>query len=304
MILAARDAVGMRSAYAVWDAHTERPSMILTRLREAAAGWSEDEAAQKGAALAYYALFSFTPLLVLAVAILGAVYSEADARSQVIAQIKGFAGDEAAEGVRVMLDNAQMTPSFTGMSLVGAASLLFGASGLFTSLRSSLHKIWRIKAEEDGLVWGIVKTYLLASLMVAVACIFVLVTLLVSALIPAITPLLKQALPALPYTGPAVDLCVSVLLLTLLFAFTFRILSDRTLSYWQVLFGAFVSAVLFAVGKMAIGFYLSYVNLASAYGAAGSVVVFLAWVYYSAQILFFGAEVVRAGLPKPATAPA
>jgi membrane protein len=279
--------------------------MIFTRLIQAASGWAEDQAAQKGAALAYYALFSFTPLLILAVALLGMAYSEAEARGQVIAQVETVAGVEAAQGAQQLLDNAQAPRPLGRMTLIGAASLLFGASGMFTSLRSSLHSIWRINvSSHDGLVWGIIKTYLLASLMTVVVCIFILASLAVSALVPQILPLLQQAFPSIPYAGLVADLGASALLLTILFTFTFRILSDRTLSYWQVAYGAFVTAVLFTLGKMAIGLYLGFAKLESAYGAAGSVVVFLAWVYYSAQIVFFGAEVVRAGLPRPSGADA
>ncbi|MGL4550251.1 MAG: YihY/virulence factor BrkB family protein [Gemmataceae bacterium] len=270
--------------------------MIISRLRRAAGGWSEDGASQMGAALAYYTLFSLAPLLVLAVALIGVFYGERRAKEELIAEVQKLIDKESADAVRTLLDNFKGS-SVTGASAVGLASLLFGATGLFTSLRGSLHRIWRIDERDDGMVWGLVKTYGLALLMVIVSCAFLLLLLLASAFLPLVTEKLKARFPAGPYTGPAVDLGVSVLFLTALFGFTFRILSDRRLTYRQVGLGALVSAVLFALGKIALGYYFATVNLASAYGAAGSVVVFLAWVYYSAQIVFYGAEVVRFGLP-------
>jgi membrane protein len=249
-----------------------------------------------GAALAYYALFSLAPLLVLAVAFIGVVYGEQRAKEELIAQVEQQIDRESADAVRILLDNFKGS-SVTNASLIGIATLLFGATGLFTSLRASLHRIWRIPSQEEGLIWSLTKTYSLAVLMVIVSCVFLLLLLLASAVLPLLTAKLIERFPAGPYTAPVVDLGVSTLGMTLLFAFTFRILSDRRLSYWQVSYGAFLSAVLFTVGKIALGYYFATVNLASAYGAAGSIVVFLAWVYYSAQIVFFGAEVIRFGLP-------
>jgi membrane protein len=267
---------------------------MLSRFRDAAVGFSEDNAFQMGAALAYYALFSLAPLLLLAIAILGTVYGEKKARSEVVEQLRGLVDKRAADAANSVLEGTEHTPSLASMSVVCVASLLFGASGLFISLRSSLHRIWRIEAhKQEGLVWGLVKDYLLATIMVAVVCAFVLLMMLSGALTHRLV-----RLPSLSYAGPGVDLVASTLLLTVLFTVTFHVLSDYQLGVGQVWFGAMVSAVLFSLGKIVIGLYLGYVDLASAYGAFGSVVVFLAWVYYSAQILFFGAEVVGAGLPE------
>jgi membrane protein len=270
--------------------------MIIGRLRQAAAGWSEDGASQMGAALAYYTLFSLAPLLVLAIALIGVVWGEERAKKELIEEVEKLIDKESGDAVRTLLENFKGS-SVTGASAVGLATLIFGATGLFTSLRDSLHRIWRIDSKDDGLLWSLFKTYGLALLMVVMSCVFLLLLLLASAFMPVLTAKLKERFPTLPYVSPGADFAVSVLFLTLLFAFTFRILSDRRLSYWQVSFGAFVSAVLFTLGKIALGYYFATVNLASAYGAAGSVVVFLAWVYYSAQIVFYGAEVVRFGLP-------
>jgi membrane protein len=261
-------------------------------------GWGEDRASEMGAALAYYVLFSMAPLLVLTIAVVSAVYGPDQARERVVAEVEHRIDRQTADAVRTVLDNVKSGTNLTGVSAIGLATLLFGASGMFTSLRSSLQRIWRFPSTQDSFVWGLVKTYVIALLMVLVACVFVLVLVAVSTAMPLVTRQLYDTMPGLASAGPWIDLGVSTLLLTLMFTFTFRILSDRRLSYPQVLSGAFVSAALFAVGKIALGYYFATVAVGSAYGAAGSLVVFLAWVYYSSQIVFYGAEVIRFGLPQ------
>jgi membrane protein len=273
--------------------------MILSRLKAAANGWSEDQAGEMGAALAYYALFSLTPLLVLAIAVIGFLTGEADARKHILNQISGFIDEQSAEGARTMLESFTDARGRAATSLVGIASLLFGATGMFNSLRKSLWRIWRLPPPPDGLIAGWIRTYLLAFLMVFVSCTFLILTLLVISLSPLVSRHWESFFPSVPWSGPAIDFGGSTLLVMLLLAFTFRFLSDGRLRYAQVFSGAFVSAMLFSAGKVLLGRYFAYANLASAYGAAGSLVVFLAWVYYLAQILFFGAEVIRFGLPSP-----
>lgn len=273
--------------------------MIVRRLLAAGRGWSEDQAAQMGAALAYYTLFSLTPLLVLVMAVVGAVIGEGPTRAQVIGQVRGFIDADSAVAVEAMLDNFRTTPAQAATSIVGLLSLCFGATGIFTSLRASLHRIWRLPDAGDGVFTGLVKTYLTALLMIFVSCLFLLALIGVGTVTPIFYVWWATLLPDFPWTGPLLDFAVSTLLLTLLFAFTYRFLSDGRIAYRHLWSGALVSGALFTAGKMGIGLYLAYANLASAYGAAGSVVVFLAWVYYSAQIVFFGAEVIRFGLPAP-----
>jgi membrane protein len=276
--------------------------MLIGRLRRAGLGFAEDQATQMGAALAYYTLFSLAPLLVLGIAVLAMVLGEEGSREQVVSNVEQYTNRDIAEAVRLMLENFRPTKLQVGVwtSVVGALSLVFGASGMFTSLRSSLHRIWRLPPGSEGVVAGFVKTYLLGVVMVFVSCGFILALLLVNMGIHILAPLWAEWIPAEPWVPPVAGVALSVLVLTLLFLFTYRFLSDGKLPYRQLWFGAFVAALLFSVGKLAIGAYLGYVGLASAFGAAGSVVVFLAWVYYSAQIIFFGAEVIRAGMQPPA----
>jgi membrane protein len=271
---------------------------MFRRLKKAGQGFADDQAAQMGAALAYFTLFSLAPLLILGIAIVALIVGEAESKDHVVANVRAYVNDDIAEAVRLMLDNFHPTRLQVGVwtSVVGVVSLVFGATGMFTSLRSSLHRIWRLPTANDGFIRGYVKTYLLALLMIFVSVTFIVLLLLTTSAMPLLAIAWAEQFPDIPWSGPIVGLIASLILLTLLFVFTFRFMSDGKLRYRQLWGGAFVSAVLFSVGKVAIGTYLAYVGLASAFGAAGSVVVFLAWVYYSAQILFFGAEVIAAGM--------
>jgi membrane protein len=275
---------------------------MIARLRAAGVGWAEDQASQMGAALAYYTLFSLTPLLILAMAVLGMLMDQEQSRAYVLDHIRELHPD-SAETVAVMLDGFQSAKGGAGVSLVGVASLLFGATGMFNSLRTSLSRVWRLKGDKDGLVTGFVKSYLIALLMVLVSCTFVVVLLLASTAMPLLERLWKDHVSNVPWSERVALHAASLLCMTLLFLFTYRFMSDGRLPYRRLWFGALVTAVLFSLGKVAITQYLWYIGLRSAYGAAGSVVVFLAWVYYSAQILFFGAEVIRAGLPPAKAGP-
>jgi membrane protein len=272
---------------------------MIARLKAAAVGFAEDQAGQMGAALAYYTLFSLTPLLIVALAVLGMLMDQAQARANVLENLARF-NPESAEAVGVMLDSFHNARGRAGFSVVGLASLLFGATGMFTSLRGSLCRVWRLSDPSEGVITGFAKTYLLALLMILVSCAFLVSLLLVSASLPAFQLLWEESVSRLPWSQEAALFAASTLCLTLLFLFTYRFLSDGRLPYGRLWLGSFVTAILFGVGKVVITQYLRYADFQSAFGTAGSVVVFLAWVYYSAQILFYGAEVIRAGLPSPA----
>jgi membrane protein len=265
----------------------------LGTLKTAIYNWIDDGASAMGAALAYYALFSLTPILIIAIAVAGTVYGEDSSRNRVLEQVREFTGEESAYAVGTMLDNFHRSEGGLGAWLVGIFSLWFGATGIFTQLRTSLNHIWRVESPAESVLVGLVKTYLLAVLMVLASCIFLLVLLMISTVLPLVWHWESHWLPKISWVGPVGDFAISTVVLTVFFAFLFRFMSDGRVRYRHVWGGAFTSAFLFSVGKLGIGYYISYVGLASAYGAAGSLVVFLVWVYYSAQILLFGAEVVR-----------
>lgn len=260
--------------------------------------WVEDSASQMGAALAYYSLFSLAPLLIIAIAVAGFVFGETEARSRVVSRIGDFVGPDSAAVVQTMLENFQHPPDGPWAPVIGLASLWYGAISVFTVLRSSLNRIWRVQAANQRVVVGLLKDYLLAFLMVLVSSIFVLALLTASTFLAILGHWWSTWLPGNAWAIPLTDFALSSFLIGILFAITYRFMSDGQVYYRHVWGGAAVAAMLFTVGKMAIAFYLGHSLLASAYGAAGSLVVFLVWVYYSAQIFFFGAEIIRVRLGK------
>jgi membrane protein len=181
--------------------------------------------------------------------------------------------------------------------VIGIVALVYGSLGVFTQMHSSLHRIWRLPPPPtQGIIARVIKTNLIAFLMVQVTCIFVLLLLSTTTVLTLLVNWWSKVGPGDGWTWHVGDFLLSTLLITVLIAFTFRFMSDGRINYRHVWGGALVSALLFNVGKMLIGYYLARVHMGSAFGAAGSLVVFLTWVYYSAHSFFFGAEVVRARL--------
>lgn len=258
-------------------------------LRETFVEWSEDRAPRLGAALAYYTLFSLAPVLVIATGLAGLVFDPQDVERHVFDQATGLVGPRGAEAVRAMLASATADPS-GGLvaAILGFAALILGATGAFAELQDALNTIWNVKPRPGRGLLGIVRDRALSFVMVLVVAFLLLVALVVSAALAALGPRLDTLAPAgLLY---AVNALVSVGVITLLFAMIFKILPDVEVAWRDVWLGAAVTALLFVAGKYAIGIYLGRAGVASAYGAAGSLVVVLVWVYYATQILFLGAE--------------
>jgi membrane protein len=270
--------------------------MVLKRLRKACTYWVEDQASQMGAALAYYALFSLAPLLMIAIAVTGQVYGADHTREKLVEWVRDVGNEETATAIQILLDNQRQLPSSLGPWMISLATLLIGAIGMFTQLQTSLGRIWRLQNPDQGVVVGLVRMHLLAFLMVLFTCAAVLVLLTGSTVLSVILSQAGHLLPGSHWSWRGVDFGVSALAVLLLLAFTYRFLSDGTVRYIHVWEGALVSAVLFTLGKMLIGFYLAHSQVMTAFGAAGSLVALLIWVYYSAQIFFFGAEVIRVRL--------
>jgi membrane protein len=266
-------------------------------LGEVLSEWSEDRAPRLGAALAYYALFSLAPILVIAIA--GLAFDRRAVERHVLDQVSGLVGVQGAEAVRAMLESAAAHPTGgLAAAVVGLAALAFGATGAFAELQDALNTIWHVKPRPGRGLPGLLRDRFLSFAMVLAIGFLLLVALMVSAALAALAPLLSAVVPA--DVLHAVDAVVSLGVITALFAMMFKVLPDVEVAWCDVWLGAAVTALLFVVGKVAIGFYLGRVGVASAYGAAGSLVVVLVWVYYAAQILFFGAELTAAGAAPPA----
>jgi membrane protein len=251
--------------------------------------WLEDKAPRLGAALAYYAAFSIAPLLLLLIAVANFLYQD-DTSSRVQAQIAIMAGNRAAEAIVAMLRGARNPGGGVGPTIVSILTLLLGATTMFGQLQDAMNTIWKVQPRPRRLWADILRTRLLSFLMVLAICSLLLVSLALTTLLAAVTKYFQSHLPLTASVWYLEDLGFSFVVTTVLFAAIFKILPDVEIAWRDVWLGAAATAVLFAVGKIGMGLYLGRSSFASAYGAAGSLLVLLAWVYYSAQILFFGAE--------------
>lgn len=265
----------------------------LGLLKQAAAEWQEDEAPRLGAALSYYTIFSLAPILVIAIAIAGLAFGEEAARGQVVTQIQGLVGRDGAEMVQTMLQNANR-PGQGILSLIGGSlALLIGATGAFLELQNALDTVWDVKRTKSGGIWQTIKERVHAFGLVLGVGFLLLVSLIVSAALAGFGDLIDRVLGMPAIALQVLNLAISLAVLTLGFALMYRFIPDVKIAWRDVWVGAAVTAVLFTIGKVLIGLYLGQSSTASAYGAAGSFVVLLVWIYYSAQIVLFGAEVTQ-----------
>jgi membrane protein len=257
--------------------------------------WSANQDSRLGAALAYYALFSIAPLLVIAIHIAGVFFGEDAARGQVVSYLSTFIDADSARFVQSLVENAaDNAQSGVWASLVSVGVLLIGALSVFLQVRGALCGIWRLQPPHGNTILAMLIDYALALVMVMVTSILLLLSLAISVIMPLLQEWMKSQLPDKSFPWRYGDVATAVLCLTLLFTAIFRILSGQRIEWKYALYGAIITALLFSIGTFALGLYLAYTHTVSAYGAAGSLVVFLIWVYYSAQILFFGAELIQA----------
>ena len=256
--------------------------------------WKEDRASRLAAALAYYTIFSLAPLLVIAIAVAGFLWQRDAVEAQVMRQIQGLVGVEGATFVAELLKSAGNPAEGIVATIFGVITLLFGALGVFNELHNSLNIIWEVKPDKQEGLWRTVKKAIidrfLSFTMVLVIGFMLLVSLVISAGLSATQELLGNTFPIPEIFLQLLNLVISIGVITILFAMIYKYLPDVEIPWRYVWLGAFVTAILFSLGKMLIGLYLGNSAVASSFGAAGSLVLLLVWIYYSAQILFFGAE--------------
>lgn len=264
--------------------------VIFKLLKETFQEWQEDKASRLAAALAYYTVFSLTPLLILAIAIAGSIFGQEAARGEIVGQIEGLVGTEGAKAIQTAIDNANQPDVSSVASLISVVVLLFSASGVFAQLQDALNTIWEVQPKPGVGVKGFIRKRLLSFSAVLGIGFLLMVSLIVSAILSGLSGYAQDLIPGTDWLWQILNLVISFGVLTLLFALIYRFLPDVKISWNDVWIGAMITAVLFSIGKEALGLYLGRGSFGSTYGAAGSLVVILAWVYYSAQILFFGAE--------------
>jgi membrane protein len=269
-------------------------SRIFSLLKRTYQGWKEDHASRLAASLAYYTTFSLAPLLVIAIAVAGLIWQGEAVEAQVLAQVQSLVGEDGGKFVGDLIENARNPGEGIIAAAIGMVSLVFGAVGVFNELHNALNMIWEVEAEQtEGFLSSVKEVILdrfLSFTMILGIGFLLLVSLVISAGISAAQAFLGNVFPFPEMLLQAINLILSIGLITLFFALIFKFLPDAEIAWGDVWLGAAVTAILFSLGKLGIGLYLGNSAIASSFGAAGSLVVMLVWVYYSAQILFFGAE--------------
>lgn len=255
--------------------------------------WFNQRAGSKGAALAFYTLFSMAPLLILVISIAGAVFGEKAAQGEIFNQLNGLVGPRGAEAIQLLLASAHNSDSGTVATIVATVLMLVGATTVFSELKDSLDELWHVPpARQSGLV-AFIRTRLLSFGLILVLAFLLLVSLVVSAVLQLLQNYWSGIWSNIAYVVSPVSQIFSFLVITCLFASIFKLLPNIKIAWRDVWIGALGTAALFVLGKFLIGVYLGNSGVASSYGAAGSVIALLLWVYYSAQIFFFGAEFTR-----------
>jgi membrane protein len=268
--------------------------MILALLKETVFAWYADRGPRLGAALAFYTLFSLAPLLIIITAIAALAFGDEVAQTQIVRQIEGLIGMEGAKAIESMIENASKPSSGVTATLIGLATLLFGATIVFSELQDALNAIWKIPSRpERSMVIGLVRDRLLSFVMVLAIGFLLLLAMLANTALATVAQIFREALYSPTYFLRAANSLFFLMIVTLLFAIIYKILPDTDIAWEDVIIGAVVTSLLFATGKFLIGLYLVYSSVTSVYGAAASLVVVLVWVYYSAQIFYFGAEFTK-----------
>jgi membrane protein len=260
-----------------------------TILKQTVSEFSEDNVLRLSAALAYYSMFSIGPLLAIVVGLAGLAFGSESVRHQIEQQLRGIFGGKAADIVVSMM-SAQKKGTGLITAIVGLVALLFGAAGVFGQLQDSLNTIWEVKANPKAGIWSIVRNRFLSFSMVLGIGFLLLVSMALSTALSALTKSIGNSLPMAGWLGHGLDFLVSFGVVTLLFAMIFKFLPDVKVPWSKVWIGAIGTTLLFTIGKILLGMYLGRASTTSAYGAAGSVIVILMWIYYASVILFFGAE--------------
>ncbi len=261
-------------------------------LRETFAEWNDDKASQMAAALAYYTVFSLAPLLIIVIAVAGFFFGEEAARGEIVGQIKGLVGTDGATVIQTALENSHRPGSNTSIiaSLISIAVLIFGASGVFVQLQESLNTIWDVDPQTQQGISNVVRKRAMSFAVVLSIGFLLLVSLVISAALSAVNTFASGLLPGFDLLWQVINIFLSFLVTTILFALIYKYLPDVSVTWHDVWIGAIITSILFSIGRHLIGLYLGNSSFGSTYGAAGSLVILLAWIYYSIQILFFGAE--------------
>jgi len=266
--------------------------------------WNADHAPALGAALSYYTIFSLAPLLMIVIAIAGFVFGQEAAQGQIIGQIQGFVGEESAKAIQTMIEEARKPATGILATVIATVMLLIGATGVFAQIQESLNIIWQVQEKPGQGIWKVLKDRFISLLAVLGTGFLLLISLVISAGLSAVGATLAHVLPGPEFVLQIINVLVSFAVVTLLFAMIYKLLPDTPIQWGDVWIGAGITSLLFTIGKFFIGLYLGKSDVGVAYGAAGSLVVILIWVYYASQIFLFGAEFTAVYAASRGTQPA
>lgn len=267
----------------------------LGLFKESFKEWKDDDALSLGAALAYYTIFSIAPLLLIVIAVAGFVWGREAVQGQIVGQVDQLIGKQGGVAIQTLIANAAKQGQGSGVlaTIIAAVTALFGATGVFAQLQKSLNQIWNVESKPGAGILAFVRTRIASFGMILGIGFLLLVSLILSAGLSAVNTWMTGLMPGAEVLFTILNFVVSLALITLLFAMIYRFLPDVRIAWRDVWMGAFFTALLFTIGKFLIGLYLGRSSVASVFGAAGSLVIVLLWIYYSTQILFFGAEMTQ-----------
>ncbi|NSL89063.1 YihY/virulence factor BrkB family protein [Chitinophaga solisilvae] len=266
-------------------------------LKQSGSDFIDDKVLKLSAALAYYTIFSVAPMLIIIIFLCDLFLGKEAIEGNIYGQIQGLVGSEAAIQIQAMIRNATLSGDMSWATMVGFVTLIIGATGVFAEIQDSINYIWRLKSKpkKNGLLRMLLNRLLSFSLVVSMGFIL-LVSLAINGLVELFQTVLVRLIPTKLTSDIIIyvaDLVVPFVVITILFAIIFKVLPDARIKWKDVIVGAITTAILFMLGKFGIGYYLGASKVSSTYGAAGSIVIILLWVYYSAAILYFGAVFTR-----------
>lgn len=288
-----KTAVAASSSTLTEPAAQGRPGLrgLFELMRDAVSAWSRDYAPSMGAALSYYTIFSIAPLLLIVISIAGMVYGEEAARGAIFYQVRDMMGDGAAVALQGLLASARKPAEGVVATLIGVVLLILGASSVFGELQSALDRIWRVpEQKKSGGLWKLLRTRLVSFVMIIGIGLLLIASLLASALLTVLEKWWGTLFGVRALLASALNIGLSYLVVTVMFALIYKIMPRVRIAWRDVWTGAAITSLLFTAGKYVIGLYIGTSGVSSTFGAAGSLVVILVWVYYSAQIFLLGAE--------------
>lgn len=269
---------------------TRFPRSSFELVKQTVSEWIDQGVSRMGAALAFYTLFAMAPLFVIVLAIAGVWFGEEAARRELFSQVSGLVGSAGGEAIQALVSAANKPKTGAWAAVIAVATLFVGATGVFVQLQDALNSIWGVRRVPGRGLRNFIKDRLLSFALIVGIGFLLLVSLVVSAGLSALGKFMVGLLPEQGTIWQGINFVVSFGVITLLFAMIFKVLPDVKIAWRDVWIGAILTALLFNLGKFLLGLYLGRSSVTSAYGAAGSLVIVLLWVYYSAQILFFGAK--------------